>query len=168
MTRIANNYFVYNVKPSPDEPAVRYLSPLNPADAYGDGLPPEAVMGELSADADDKDVALESYKQNAKFLVFLHVLIARHGAECPALIAEAERQQDGVIYVVDRRTPDPTGDIPKQDIIGAATVEGAKLVRFHGSPEYRTYTEDGFMQLDPWLHEKLVEELKTLVAKRKQ
>ena len=33
------------------------------------------------------------------------------------------------------------------------------MPRFHGSPNYRILTTDGFMQLDPWLKDRLVEEL---------
>jgi hypothetical protein len=36
------------------------------------------------------------------------------------------------------------------------------MLRFHASPNYRLLTKNGFMQLDDWLHERLVAELVAL------
>ncbi len=44
------------------------------------------------------------FAPNRVFVDFLHGVIARRGTELPGLTAEAKRQGDGRVYVIDQRT----------------------------------------------------------------
>lgn len=74
------------------------------------GLPSEAIMGRL---IDGPDLfEPEHFRTNARFLEFLHDVIARHAANCPGLIAEAQRQKEGLVYIIDARTQTPKEEVP--------------------------------------------------------
>ncbi|MBI1374786.1 MAG: hypothetical protein GC159_18860 [Phycisphaera sp.] len=164
MSQIANKVYIYQTRKD-DGTMVNYLSPLKPDEAFSEGLPAQAVMGEVPAT--DSELDAGAFKQNKIFLAFLNGVIANHATQCPGLQAEIERQQDGYVYIIDRRTPTPGGEVPPEDIIGAVKIEKGQLLSYHGSPNYRTFTGAGFMQLDPWLHERLMEELRRIVAAKK-
>jgi hypothetical protein len=60
------------------------------------------------------------------------------------------------------RTPDPLGKVPPEDIIGAVKVEGGKPISYEGYTVYSHLTEHGFLRLEPWLKDKVIEELRAL------
>jgi hypothetical protein len=126
------------------------------------GLPGEAILGEFTGGPERLDP--DHFTPNPKFLQFLHRVLARHAASAPGFLAEAERQKDGHVYVLDKRTPTPTGAVPPEDIIGAIEIAGGKPLRYVGSPRYAALTIRGQTQLDPWLHARLVDELRALAA----
>lgn len=49
-----------------------------------------------------------------KFVQFLHWVLARHGASAPGFLAEAARQKDGYVYIIDKRSPTLTGNVPQR------------------------------------------------------
>ena len=124
---------------------------------FAAGLPPEAIIGEFTRGPET--LTPDSFQQNQQFIQFMAYAIGKHAASCPGLIAEAQRQQNGFVYILDNRTPNPDDGVPPEDIIGGVEIENGQMIRFHGSPNYRILTQDGFMQLDPWLKDRLVDEL---------
>jgi len=153
--------FIYEVRDHQDGQFHYYVSPLSHEHRGTSGLPPEAIMGELTGGPER--IAPEYFKHNVVFVEFLWWVIAKHAANCPDLVAAAKRQQDGHVYILDGRTPTPEGDVPLEDIIGAVKIENGRLLSFQGMPDHRLLTKDGLMQLDSWMHERLVEELVALL-----
>jgi hypothetical protein len=158
MTESTDKIFVYDTI---NDGTHRYFaSPLPHEYGFATGLPPEAVMGELTNGPDT--ITPKSFEQNPQFLQFLAAVLGKHSVDCPGLIAETERQQTGYVYILDQRPPTPDDGVPPEDIIGAVEIERGRMLRFHASPNYRLLTKNGFMQLDDWLHERLVAELVAL------
>ena len=158
----APQVFVYDVHGDSGGETVYYLSPLPPHLGFGKGLPPEAIMGQLRQGPEDFSPA--GFAPNEPFTRFLHAVIAKHAASCPGLMAEARRQHNGFVYILDLRTPTPNDAVPPEDIIGAVEVRDGQLGHFQGSPNYRIVAQNGLMTLDPWFHAKLMEELLAVVV----
>lgn len=78
----------------------------------------------------------------------------------------ARRQRDGYVYIVDARTPTPSGKVPTADGIGAVQIEGGKPIAYHANPHYEPYGRNGLMRLDPWLEARFMEEVLELVQRR--
>lgn len=127
------------------------------------GVRGEAVLGRF-LDAEGP-LAPVNFVQNRDFVRFLHDVIGRHAAACPALSAQAESVRNGHVYVLDgRRKPD--GPLQPQDIVGTVAVVQGRVQGYQPGPVYRVFTEDGFMCLESWFHARLVDELMALpVAK---
>lgn len=156
----ARPVFVYEVASGPARESRYFVSPLPNEHVFQHGLPDVAIMGELSEGPEQ--MVPEKFKQNSAFVRFLGWVITKHSASCPGLLAEAKRQQNGYVYILDLRTPTPDDAVPPEDIIGGVEVKDGELVRFHVSPNYRLFTKDGFMRLDAWIHDRLLEELMSL------
>ena len=136
----------------------RYFATLLPHDTgFASGLPSEAIMGEFTNGPEE--LTPNAFQQNSVFIKFLAYVIGKYAAECPGLIAEAQRQQNGFVYILDKRTPTPDGAVPPEDILGGVEIVDGRMIRFHGSPNYRILTNDGYMQLDSWLKDRLIDEL---------
>lgn len=148
----------YNIYDTQIDGRHRYFLSLLPYDiGFDSGLPSEAILGEFIHGPESRTP--EAFLQNPQFLNFLSYAIGKHASSCPGLIAESQRLQNGFVYILDKRTPTPDDGVPPEDIIGAAEVQNGKILQFLGSPNNCVLTGFGFMQLDPWLKERLVEEL---------
>ena len=106
------------------------------------------------------------FRVNARFVEFLHVVVAHWAPKSAEFVAAVERQRDGWVYVLDARTPTPQGTVPSEDIIGAFEVQAGEVVpnSYRGFPEHRVFTERGLVQLTPFLHERFFFELTQLRA----
>lgn len=116
------------------------------------GLAPEAVIGVLLQPVDEvASITPAVFARNRVFVDFMHGVIARRGPETPGLIAEARKQGDGWVYIVDQRTRDPQGHIPPEDIVGVFAVKGGQIVpnSCRPNPKHLTLSADGFFQLGP-------------------
>ena len=160
MSQPEGHVYIFQVQSPEDGSTITYVSPRSPEEGVARGLRSEEVMGRL-ADADG-ELTAENFEANPEFLPFVNWVIGKHCRDWPGLRAEAERQQEGWVYIVDARTPDPKGEVPPEDVIGAVRIEKGELVEYRGSPDYRMFTQNGFMQLSPWLKEKWLEELQAL------
>ncbi|MCA9178123.1 MAG: hypothetical protein KDB14_26850 [Planctomycetales bacterium] len=150
-----DGYYIYDTV---SDGTHRYFATLLPHDTgFKSGLPSEAIMGEFTNGLEE--LTPDAFTQNPLFIKFLAFVIGKHATECPGLIAEAQRQQNGFVYILDKRTPTPDGTVPPEDIIGGVEIANDEMIRFHGSPNYRILTDDGFMQLDGWLKDRLIDEL---------
>jgi hypothetical protein len=142
-----------------------YVTLLPPESACSCGLAPEAIIGVLSHPlADGESMTPHNFARNRLFVEFLHAVIARRGPSLPGLIAEAKRQGDGWVYLIDERTPTPGGAVPPEDIIGAFEVRGGQVVTgsYRASPGHRILSRGGFFRLSPDLRAVLLEELANL------
>jgi hypothetical protein len=150
-----DDYFIYATDM---DGTVRYLATMLPHDTvFATGLPSEAILGEFTNGPED--LSPIAFQQNQLFIKFLSYVIGKHAKECPGLLAETRRQKDGFVYILDNRTPTPDGTVPPEDIIGAMEIANGQMIRYHGSLNYRLLTTDGFMQLEAWLKDRLIEEL---------
>jgi hypothetical protein len=151
--------YIYVVRQG-DGSSRRYLSILEAADIQQlGGLRAEAIVGEVRGDDDEIDPSC--FIPNEIFLRFLNYVIARHVTACPGLLAEVARQGTGYVYLSDLRAGRGF-PVPVEDRIGYVEIAGGEIKKYVGFPSYRPYTEKGFMQLDPWIHDRLVEELRAL------
>ncbi len=160
---IASAVCVYQVETS--EGRKDYVSILPPERLSSRGLPPEAIVGVLSRPLDEGDVITpENFARNRIFVEFLHAAIARRGPLLPGLVAEAKRQGDGSVVVIDGRTRTPAGAVPPEDIIGAFAVKDGQVVpnSYLANPRHRIVSTDGFFRLPAELHAALLEELANL------
>lgn len=153
------NVWVYDVET--DEGSINYVSFLAPAliEKRG-GLRPEMILGSLPGDS--PELSPEKFSPNPVFIRFLHFVIFKHGRNCPGLLAEARRQQDGWVYISDARLGQWEEKIPLEDMIGAFEVKGGQLVRYQPNEGHQLFTEKGFVKLDGWFFERLVEEVISL------
>ena len=151
----ADGYYIYDTVV---EGSHRYFASLLPHDTgFTAGLPSEAIIGEFTSGPET--LTPDAFQQNIEFVKFMAYVIGKHASACPGLIAETRRQQNGFVYILDNRTPTPDDAVPPEDIIGGVEIANGKMLCYHGSPTYRILTDDGFMQLDPWLKDRLIEEL---------
>jgi hypothetical protein len=150
-----------------EEGPVKMIAALPPEAAVESGLPSPAVAGTVPRDA--AEISLENFTPNPEFSDFLNFVIAKYGADDPALREQAAAQGDGWIYMVDLRVDD-TGDddgiadIATEDILGAFRVEKGEVVAgsYRGNPNHRLLNERGLVRVDAWVEERLVEELRLL------
>ena len=155
--------YVYQVTDSDTAKTRYYLSPLRHDKVFDTGLPSEAIIGELS---DAKRISVETFKPNPVFVRFLAKVFGGHANRCAELVAEAKRTKNGWVYVVDKRTPTPQGAVPPEDIIGGCEVREGELLRFLASPKHQLVSVHGLFRLEPYFHDKLVEEFEALPPAR--
>jgi hypothetical protein len=98
------------------------------------------------------------------FVDFMHGVIARRGPELPGLVAEAQRQVDGWVFVIDQRTRTPQDAVPPEDIVGVFEVKDGRVVpdSYRASPNHQILSADGFFRLGSELQPCLLAELAAL------
>jgi hypothetical protein len=146
--------YVYYVKDAEDDTTKYYVSPIpNEVVSESKGIPPECIMGQILEDP--QNFKPENFVQNKAFVDFLHEVIADNVLDYKPVLDEAEKQAEGYVYIIDARTPNPGEDVPSEDIIGAVEVKDGAPGEYHPSPNYKLYTDNGFMRLDKWFNERL-------------
>ncbi len=68
------------------------------------------------------------FARNRVFVEFMHAVIARNAPEMPGFIAEAKRQGNGWVYIIDQRTPTPLGAVPPEHIVGVFEIKNGQVV----------------------------------------
>lgn len=153
-----NDVYIYTIN---DAKGSRRLACMLPEEATRQyGLKSFAIVGEFT----QPEGSEESFTVNPAFLKFLAWALARHVAQCPGLVSQAQKQQDGHLYVTDARGRAFGSELTEDDIIGVVEIKESKVIRFAGNQNYRPFTEHGFMKIEPWLNEKIREELLAQVA----
>ena len=135
---------------------------LPPEQMFTNGLIPEAIVGVLKAPVKEGEaIKPENFVRNKVFNEFMHEVIARVGPELKGLQAEARRQGEGWVYLIDGRTKTPEGQVPPQDIIGGFEVKAGQLVAgsYKRNPKHVLLSQDGFFRLPVELNEVLKKEL---------
>jgi hypothetical protein len=131
------------------------------------GLMGEGVLGQLRRPLEGSEpISPEVFIQNRSFVDFMHGVIQRRAPETAGLAAEAQRQGEGWVYIVDQRTPNPSGDVPPQDVVGAFEVKGGSVEpnSYQANKRHRVMTADGFVDLGVEIRDFLIEEVKATVA----
>ena len=136
---------------------------LTPMDvAFKRGLVPEAIVGVLLHPLQQGEaITSANFARNSVFVEFLHSVIASRGPQVPGLVAAAKQQGEGWVYVVDGRTPTPTGAVAPEDIIGAFQVSGGAIVptSYQRNENHAILSKNGFMRLDASLQQHLLADL---------
>ena len=151
----------FSRKPKPSIVPVEghVLSILSPEEVAALGeLPAQAIAGHGGIVGD----RVESFRPNPGFIEFMHSTIQRCVADDVDLQDAARRQNEGHVYILDGRTPEPEGHVPPEDIIGAVQVRNGEIVpgSYKANPNYRVYTDRGLVRLPRSLHQALLRALK--------
>ena len=152
----------FEVRSPADGSVNKYFSPLTLEQVNRKtGLRVEAILGWLKDPR--AEVNPDNFVENAAYIRFLHETIGKYFEQCPSLAAEAHRVANGFVYILDGRTPRQTDrQLPAEDLIGIVEVREGDLSEYRPADGYRLLTTSGFPVLEPWLHERLIEELMAL------
>jgi hypothetical protein len=136
------------------------LSVLPTEFVFEKGLQSAAIVGFLKSEQIDPNDFIE----NKAFKDYFHQVIAQHLPKQAEFLAEGKKIGTGYVYLIDRRTKSPKGDVPVQDIIGAVNFEDGQMVSDSYLPNnnYKLFTNRGLFQLPPSLEGILLDELKQL------
>jgi hypothetical protein len=129
------------------------------------GLAGPAIIGSLrKRTPDGGSLAPDNIAINRDFVALLHRVIAAHAPTDPAFANAAREQGEGWMYVIDRRTPTPGGDVPAEDIIASFKIANGAVVEGSYEPfaSHRLVTERGMFRLDRFMQPKLMEALMAL------
>jgi hypothetical protein len=139
-----------------DQGQKRLISMIDPFSR--DTVPEIAIVGEFRGSLSGPG----SFAENPLFVRFLHRCIELFGPESPGLRVEASRQKNGIITVIDQRIGNIFGKVHPADIIGAFEVRGSQVhpETYRANPNYRLFTDAGFFQLDHYINEKILEEIR--------
>ncbi|MDX2245092.1 MAG: hypothetical protein NW224_30815 [Leptolyngbyaceae cyanobacterium bins.302] len=152
--------YLYDVKTKDNSFGV--VSLLSPEEAVSQGLPSKAIIGTVPENS--TTINQNHFKANQEFVDFLHEIISRYAPMLPTLQLEAKQQGDGWVYVIDARVADAQGQVDPEEIIGAFQVKAGKIVtgKYQANANYRLVSKQGVLQIDSYLQEKLLEELRLL------
>lgn len=125
-----------------------------------DGLDPIGIIGGYRSNISNleepqavnpAELNPENFGRNRVFFDHLQTLVATSGAESPEMKAAANERWTGHLYVIDRRTLDPNGDVPPEDIVGAFEIENGQISaeRYQPNPGYWILSERGIFNLPP-------------------
>lgn len=157
-----NDVYIYTIN---DAKGSRRLACMLPeAVTRQHGLKSFAIVGEFADGTDNTN----KFVVNPAFLDFLAWAIARHAAQCPSLIAQAQKHQNGHLYVTDARGRVNGAQSSEADIIGIVAIKDGKIISYAGNKNYLPFNEHGFMTIEPWLNSKIREELLEQVTRTAQ
>jgi hypothetical protein len=136
---------------------------LVPSEVFSSrGLVSEAIVGVLLRPLEeDERIMPDVFSRNVVFVEFMHEVIARHAAKDPAFQAEARRQGNGWIYIIDERRPDPAGTVPPEDIVGSFQIANGKVIpeSYQSNSKHLIFSSKGFFDLGPNLNGVLLDEV---------
>ena len=128
------------------------------------GLHPEAVMAVVPDSADPERLTPADIRENGPFLRLLSRVIYENVTDCDDIRREAEVQGSGHTYLLDRRTPDPGGRVPAEDIMGSVEIDNGRPITgsYQHNPRHRLFTTAGWFRLPGELEQALQQRLRTL------
>jgi hypothetical protein len=128
------------------------------------GLPSQAIAGVIENEArPGEPLSPDAFRPNPAFVAFMQHVIDTLGRNDTELKAEAQRQGNGSIGIIDLRTPEGVlGRVPLEDIIGIFEVRDGELGAYHVNHQHVTFTVNGLVQLPPQLRDLHVRELMRL------
>jgi hypothetical protein len=152
-------WWIYHVQP-PGTTAAEYVVSLLSPDTFKalGHLPVRAILGGYDG-SPDGPIEPASFTQNDAFIDLLHSIIQTCAPTATGFQDAARQQGEGWVYVLDARTPDPTGRVPMEDILGAFEVHDGVAVpeSYWRNREHLLLSERGFFTLLPELHERLLD-----------
>lgn len=95
--------------------AKNYVTLTSARITFSARLTSEAIVGLLKRP--QEPIASLNFMANSAFRRFLADVIARNGRDDPDMQAEAARQRESYIAIIDQRTPMQGGRVPSEDII---------------------------------------------------
>lgn len=133
------NCYLYKI-PSSKE-TLHLLSPLSKEELAKLTSKSELFLGRLIDP--DKEIIHENISYNADFLVVLHRIVRDYMVTDPEVIAQAEKQPNGFVFIVDRRTTEE--EVEKEDIIGIFLVNESQtdVSRYRPNPDYKLISKKG-------------------------
>ena len=106
------------------------VSLVRPGTSFEGGLAGNAVLGTCRRLLTKGDkVTPENFIPSGTFVRLLHAVIVALGPKTRELQRAARQQAEGWVYLIDARTPDPSGEVPPRGRAGASRVDDAQL--FH-------------------------------------
>ena len=156
---------IYVCRTNTPEGQKDYVTCIDPKRIYTRGLAPEVIIGVLSRPVEEcEEITPTVFSRNRVFVEFMHTVIARRAPYLPGFIAEAHRQANGWVFVIDQRTRTPQGAVPPEDIVGGFQVKDGEVVpeSYAPNPNHRILSADGFFRLGSELQPCLLEELERL------
>jgi len=148
-----------------------FASLLPTQEVFSHGIAPEAIIGELTQPVPrDAPIPLNAFVRNSLFVELMHTVIAREAPRLNSFQSEAKKQNNGWVYVIDRRTQDSRGEVPKEDVIGAFEVKNGKVVEgsYAANRNHRILSDRGFFDLGTELYELLLTELRLRNGKKQK
>ena len=144
-----------------------WISIFEPHLILEQGIPTLSVLGSLAVGLKDGgQITSENFQENELFVEFLISVIEKHGPDSPDLKAEAHRQHDGFVFIIDGRAPNPAGELSEmgEDIIGWFRVENGEVIpgSYGHNGRHALVSANGVMKLDAFLRERLLAELRQL------
>ena len=125
------------------------VSYLPPGIVMTHGLPPGSVIGFLPS----KDSEMTSIHISTAFRLRIHEIAAADRP--PGLVAEAKRQENGAVAMIDQRNEDPMGEVPSADIIGFYWVSEGRITKYEPNSHYEFISSAGLFKLTPSIRAEL-------------
>lgn len=138
---------------------IHLLSPFTKEELKNVQSRSELFLGQLIEPA--IGVVPGNISYNKDFLVHIHALVRDRMVSDPQVIARAEEQPNGFVFIIDRRSPatlDASPDkVDKQDIIGIFLCNDRKTdaSKYRPNPDYLLISEKGIGQLPLVVEEEL-------------
>jgi hypothetical protein len=152
---------IYMVRVVQDGEPEYLLTLLHPRDFHAHGIPAEAVVGRL-ADP-ERGICSDNFSRNARFVEFLHEVIATAGPQDPILCQQAALIRDGDLALVDFRGGE--GGHEPENLIGTFRVVGGAIVSYRRNLPHRILSDEGFFQLPAGLDAALLAALRQRVGR---
>lgn len=155
------NYYVY--ESLINEKERKFISIVGTDIIFKKGLKKEVIIGELKEGLELKP---ENFIPNKAFLELFHRVISGEILHDPDAISEAEKINEGYVYIIDKRVEHPEGTINPIDIIGAIQVDKGSLIEnsYQGNPNYSLLTDEGLFQLSDTLETGLLKEVEKIMG----
>ena len=150
-----SDILMYTITQDGRERTLLSVMPLD--DGFERGIPSEAILGELHADADG--LSEDNFTPNVAFIKFMHESIATHVRSCPSLIERARHLGEGRLPLLDARVPTGQKQVNAADVIGFLEVDDGQIVRYTACMQHKLVYEDQVVKLEPFLYDRLLRDL---------
>lgn len=157
--------YVYTV--TLNEKAQQVISLLSPEEVKHEGLISQSILGTLiTNNSQNENINLDNFCPNTRFVDFLHDVIAKYGSKMPKLNAEAQRQGEGWVYIIDGRCSNPRERVLPEDIIGVFKINKGRITSesYQKNNNHLIFSHNGFFKLEPKLRKCLIEETRKLLT----
>lgn len=137
------NCYLYKI-PSAKE-TLHLLSPLGKEELAKLTSKSELFLGRLIDP--DKEIGPDNISYNADFLVVLHQVVRGLMVNDEDVLKQAASQQNGFVFIVDRRSPEGE-EVEKEDVIGIFLVNEFKtdISKYRPNPDYKLISIRGVGQ----------------------
>jgi hypothetical protein len=138
-----------------------FASLISSKEVFKNGLIPESIIGYFINQTDADNFNPQGFVRNSIFIEFLHSSIAEYAPRTKSFQVEARRQWNGILYLIDQRTPDPAGNVPAEDIIGSYSIDGGEIINgsYKANTNYKILTKNGFFKLSEELNRYLINQI---------